>query len=227
MWGFCHANYLGGVILTPPRFFLSINCEIMNLTIKNKPWLRKYILHRVLNFFLHMKHFFISAANFCAARIAMECHFDGWDKCTKVKNVLEKPKIKVARNRLGKVWKSQKCSQRLPGDFQDQNGVIFGRHLQCWWRWSRGNQPHLDSNLKNQEDSWKMWLIAATSPPPVLEMATIYHPNSVLGASGKSLRTFLTFPDLPRTISDNFDFGLFGLIFHIFRVLTTQSPHFL
>ena len=59
-----------------------------------------------------------------------------------------------------------------------------------------------------------MWLIAATSPPPALQMATKYHPISVQGASGKSLGTFLTFPDLPRTFSDNFDFRLFGLIFH-------------
>ena len=59
-----------------------------------------------------------------------------------------------------------------------------------------------------------MWLIAATSPPPALQMATKYHPISVLETSGKSLRKFLTFPDLPRTISGNFYFRLFEHIFH-------------
>ena len=59
-----------------------------------------------------------------------------------------------------------------------------------------------------------MWLIAATSPPTALQMATKYHPISVLEASKKSLMTFLTFPNLPRTISGNFDFRLFEHIFH-------------
>ena len=59
-----------------------------------------------------------------------------------------------------------------------------------------------------------MWLIAATSPPPALQMATKYHRILVLEASGKSLRTFFIFPDFPRTISGNFDFRLFEHIFH-------------
>ena len=61
-----------------------------------------------------------------------------------------------------------------------------------------------------------MQMIAWSSLPPEMPMPTRYRPKSVRRLRRKSGGTLQTCSDLPPTISRNFQFSVFGRIFHIF-----------
>ncbi len=62
-----------------------------------------------------------------------------------------------------------------------------------------------------------MQQISRTSPPPVSLIAVMYLPNSVRKLRRKSVWTLRTCPDLPPTVSRNFQFSVFGRILLIFE----------
>ena len=73
--------------------------------------------------------------------------------------------------------------------------------------------------------------IAPTSPTRESLMPTIYRSTSTIYRSTsvqrlrrKSVGTFRTLPDLPPTISDNFQFWVFGRIFTHFRCISRFEP---
>ena len=76
--------------------------------------------------------------------------------CKIIKNVLQKRKMKVARNRRGKVRTSPQRPQGLPKRLPDRFRGIHGRHQWCRWRWIWANQRHFSSNVEMHRDWSKM-----------------------------------------------------------------------
>ena len=76
--------------------------------------------------------------------------------CKIIKNVLQKRKMKVVRNRRGKVRTSPQRPQGLPKRLPDRFRGIHGRHQWCRWRWIWANQRHFSSNVEMHRDWSKM-----------------------------------------------------------------------
>ena len=70
-------------------------------------------------------------------------------------------------------------------------------------------------------NSMILLLIDPTSLPPASPMAIIYSPIWVWKPSGQSVGTLQTCPELPLSISNNFHFSLFELIFAQFQLFLT------
>ena len=69
-----------------------------------------------------------------------------------------------------------------------------------------------------------MQQISRTSPPPVSLIVVMYRPESVRKLRRKSRGTFRTYPDLPSTVSRNFQFCVFGRIFEESRCIPRFQP---
>ena len=69
-----------------------------------------------------------------------------------------------------------------------------------------------------------MQQISRTSPPPVSLIAVMYLPNSVRKLRRKSVWTLRTCPDLPSTVSRNFQFSVLEHIFEESRCIPRFQP---
>ncbi len=69
-----------------------------------------------------------------------------------------------------------------------------------------------------------MQQISTTLPPPVSLIAVMYRPNSVRKLRKKSRGTLQTHPDLPSTVSRNFQFSVLEHIFEESRCIQRFQP---
>ena len=136
-----------------------------------------------------------------------------------LKNDLETRKNKIVRNGHRKVGVSsehvyrlhkvpQRCSELTPTFLWPFLTTLFFRVWSSFF------------NISHDSQIWStIQLIRLTWPPPRLQMATIYRCIYSLGDFRKSVDVFWTYSDLPVTISDNFIFSSFELIFQHFSCI--------
>ncbi len=137
-----------------------------------------------------------------------------------MKNVPKNPKIKIVRIDRGKLRMSPKRPQGLPKTFKlnklTQTSTFINMIMKTFYIPSKLEILFINLCINNMYFI-KNLLIDSTLQSLMVQMGSV--DRSILAPKPfrKSVRTFWTRLELPAIISDNFDFWVFGHIFHHFQ----------